>query len=148
MSNVLKMKRLHPAAIVPSYATDGSACFDLSTVDSGTIEPGSRASFALGWSVEIPRGWVLKIYSRSGHGFKNGVRLCNIVGIIDSDYRGPLLVGLHNDDKVAFTVKAGDRIAQAMLERVETFTFEEVETLSDTERGSGGFGSTGTAQKV
>lgn len=139
----LKIKKLDSAAIIPSYGTEGAACFDLSSLTEGVVEPGSATAFKTGLSVEIPPGWVMMIYSRSGHGFKNGVRLSNVVGVIDSDYRGEVAVKLHNDSKEPFTVKVGDRIAQAMLERVERVTFLEVDGLSSTERGVGGFGSTG-----
>ena len=99
--------------------------------------------FATDLAFEVPPGWVMKLYSRSGHGFKHGVRLANTTGIIDSDYRGHVPVMLTNDSGVAFYVAFGDRVAQAMLERVEQVEFEPVDVLSETVRGAGGFGSTG-----
>ena len=145
MSNTLnvKIKKLAPAAITPTYKTIGAACFDISSLTAGVVEPGSSTAFKTGLFVEIPDGWVMKIYSRSGHGFNNGIRLANVVGVIDSDYRGELAVKLHNDGTKAFSVNVGDRIAQGMLERVEQVTFLEVDELSETARGTGGFGSTG-----
>lgn len=147
----LNIKKLHPDAIVPAYASDGAACFDLhSLIDSCcsvadcTVDPGEAIIIDTGLAFEIPRGWVMKIYSRSGHGFKNGIRLVNAVGVIDSDYRGHVKVGLHNDSDEPFVVCHGDRIAQAMLERAERVLFTVVDELSETERGAGGFGSTGT----
>ena len=83
------------------------------------------------------------VYSRSGHGFKHGVRLANSVGVIDSDYRGEVSIGLRNDSPLRFDYKAGDRLAQAMILPVPMVELVEVEELSDTERGTGGFGSTG-----
>jgi dUTP pyrophosphatase len=149
----LKVKKLHPEAKLPVRATEGAACFDICATVADTetgstswhhrIEPGGKAIVRTCLAFEVPPGWVLKVYSRSGHGFKNGVRLVNGTGIIDADYRGELMVGLHNDSEEAFFVATGDRIAQAMLERVEPVQFVEVDELSDTARGAGGFGSTG-----
>lgn len=144
----IKLKKSHPAAITPGYATAGAACFDLhAIIDKGPvyIDQCSPATIRTGLEVEIPQGWVLKIYSRSGHGFKNGVRLANGTGIIDSDYRGEIMVRLVADAGGALYVKHGERIAQAMLEKCQQVTFEEVSELSETERGRGGFGSTGVA---
>ena len=139
----LKVKRLSSLATLPTYATEGSACFDLRAVHNGVVKPGCAMEFATDLAFEVPPGWVMKLYSRSGHGFKHGVRLANTTGIIDSDYRGHVPVMLSNDSGVAFYVAFGDRVAQAMLERVEPVEFEEADALSDTARGMGGFGSTG-----
>lgn len=149
----LKVKKLHPAAILPTYATDGGACMDIAVHGEDwninakafgvEVFQGRPTAFRTGLAFEVPPGWVLKVYSRSGHGFKNGVRLANCVGIIDSDYRGELVVGLTADDSGRLTVNPGARIAQAMLERVERIELEEVDELSETARGPGGFGSTG-----
>jgi len=141
----IKVKTLSPLAQLPSYATAGSACFDIATVsDSVDITPGASAVLKTDLSFEIPPGHVMIVYSRSGHGFKNGVRLANSVGVIDSDYRGELMIKLHNDGNRVFSVGRGDRIAQAMIVPVAQSTFDIVSELSDTERGAGGFGSTGT----
>lgn len=144
---VLKMIQLHPEAIVPSYATPAAACFDLRAIlegDEVVAEPQSPfPSIRTGLAFEIPHGWAMKIYSRSGHGFRDGVRLVNGTGIIDSDYRGEVMVGLHNDSDGLRAVKHGDRIAQAMLVPVQRVHMMLVSELSDTERGAGGFGSTG-----
>jgi len=140
----IKVKSLSPLAQMPAYATAGSACFDIATiVDNIDISPSSSAVLRTGLSFEIPPGHVMMVYSRSGHGFKNGVRLANSVGVIDSDYRGELMVKLHNDSRARFSVSCGDRIAQAMIVPVQQVTFESVEELTDTARGTGGFGSTG-----
>jgi dUTP pyrophosphatase len=145
----LKFKKLLKEAELPVYASAGAACFDLKAISgepglSMVILPGDAKVFRTGLAVEVPAGKVLKIYSRSGHGFKNGVRLSNGTGIIDSDYRGELMVSLHNDGTEGFYVKYGDRIAQAMLEDAPQATFVEVDELDSTERGSNGFGSTGS----
>lgn len=141
--NTLKLKRLHPSATIPKYQSYGAACFDLHAIDSGIIAPGTAMTFGTGLAVEIPEGWRMDIYSRSGHGFKHGVRLVNCVGKIDADYRGEIKVRLENNGSEPFTVEAGDRIAQAELNRVYRTEFVVVEELSATDRGTGGFGSTG-----
>jgi len=141
----IKVKPLSALARLPEYATAGSACFDIATSsDSVDITPGSSAVLKTDLAFEIPPGYVMMVYSRSGHGFKNGVRLANCTGVIDSDYRGELMVKLHNDSSRIFSVNCGDRIAQAMIVPVQQVVFESVEELTDTARGAGGFGSTGT----
>lgn len=100
--------------------------------------------FATGLSFEIPEGHVMMLYSRSGHGFKHGLRLVNGTGVIDSDYRGELMVKLHNDGVRSALIESGERIAQAMIVPVEQAEFVFADSLSDTERGTGGLGSTGT----
>jgi dUTP pyrophosphatase len=141
----IKVKPLSALARLPEYATAGSACFDIATSsDSVDITPGSSAVLKTDLAFEIPPGYVMMVYSRSGHGFKNGVRLANCTGVIDSDYRGELMVKLHNDSSRIFSVNCGDRIAQAMIMPVQQVVFESVEELTDTARGAGGFGSTGT----
>lgn len=145
----LKIQKLHPDAVVPSYATEGAACFDLhaiieNDVGADAMLPGCAHVFRTGLAVEVSPGHTLMVYSRSGHGFRHGVRLANGTGIIDSDYRGEILVCLHNDDPDdAFVVHNGDRIAQALLLPAPRVTFEVSEQLSITDRGQGGFGSTG-----
>jgi dUTP pyrophosphatase len=140
----IKIKLLSPRATMPVYATAGSACFDIATVDDNVdIRPGSWAVLGTDLAFEIPAGHVMMVYSRSGHGFKNGIRLANSVGVIDSDYRGELKVKLHNDSSRVFSVNCGDRIAQAMIVPVSQVQFDAVDELGVTERGAGGFGSTG-----
>jgi dUTP pyrophosphatase len=140
----INIKRLNEDAIEPTYATDGSAAFDLYSTNVGVVD-GDGYVFDTGWAFEIPEGYVLLIFSRSGHGFKQGIRLANCVGVIDSDYRGEVKVKLTLDRNTLhgeyFT--KGDRIAQGMVLPVEQISFFEVDDLSRTERGSGGFGSTG-----
>lgn len=140
----LKIKKLHPDAVVPKYATPGAACFDLVSIDEMAIGAGAAHTFRTGLAFEVPPGWAMMVYSRSGHGFKHGVRLANCVGVIDSDYRGEVQVRLANDGLTTIRICPGDRIAQAMLVPIPQVQMVEVEELSDTERGTGGFGSTGT----
>jgi dUTP pyrophosphatase len=145
MNIKLKIKKLTSDAFTPKYATDGAAAFDLHAInlppDGSVITAGSPVVLHTGLSFEIPHGWVMLVNSRSGHGFKNDVRLANCQGVIDSDYRGEVMVKLSADQK-PFTVHNGDRIAQAMILQCPQVEFEEVEELSNTERGAGGFGST------
>ncbi len=139
---LVKIKKLNPDAKVPTYATDGSAAFDLYSTNYGLVPRNSSYSFNTGLAFEIPEGHVMLVFSRSGDGFKHGVRLSNCVGVIDSDYRGEVKVKLRADDELKVVVK-GERIAQAMIIPIEKVSFAEVEEIGSTERGEGGFGSTG-----
>lgn len=142
----VKTKRLTPDAKLPTYATDGSGCFDIYTTSEGDVN--HSLTLSTGLSFEIPVGYVMLVFSRSGHGFNSNMRLANCVGVIDSDYRGELKVKLTNDGNNAYhttwpTIKKGDRVAQAMVIPFEQVQFLEVDALSTTIRGDGGFGSTG-----
>lgn len=140
----VKIKKVHQDATTPTYATMGSACFDLYTVDEGLVLPASAKTFSTGLAFEIPEGHVMLLFSRSGHGFNHGVRLSNCVGVIDSDYRDAVRVKLHNDRiDGGFHVVKGSRIAQAMIIALPNVGLEVCNELSDSERGIGGFGSTG-----
>jgi len=140
----LRVKRVHPHAQLPQYHSAGAACFDLHSIDSGHVMAGGATTFATGLAFEVPEGFVMLVYSRSGHGFKNDVSLANCVGVIDSDYRGEIHVRLANaNSRTAFPVEVGQRIAQAMLLPMHQWSIEEVEELSETARGEGRFGSTG-----
>jgi dUTP pyrophosphatase len=146
----LKIKKLHPAAIIPKYATAGAACFDLHSLPGNNrtfLFPDMPILYRTGLSFEIPEGWVMLIFSRSGHGFKDSIRLSNCTGVIDSDYRGEVMVRLVRDlqdHDLPVTIDDGDRIAQAMLVQVIQWELEEVAELGNTVRGAGGFGSTGS----
>lgn len=141
----VKVKKLHPDAVIPKYATAGAACFDLHSIQDGYVSDMGESSlvFDTGLAFEIPDSHVMLIFSRSGHGFKNNVRLANAIGVIDADYRGEVKVKLTADDDGELDVKHGDRIAQAMILPVQQIELLEVEELGDTERGTSGFGSTG-----
>lgn len=140
----VKVKRLYDSAILPTYATNGSGCFDIYTMLNGDTDYNEPHTYSTGLAFEVPEDHVILIFSRSGHGFKNDVRLSNCVGVIDSDYRGELKVKL-TCDKIGWglEVNAGDRIAQGMIIPVAKVSFEEVNELSDTVRGTKGFGSSG-----
>jgi dUTP pyrophosphatase len=141
----VKVKKLNANAVLPQYATAGAACFDLVCVNDVMITPGrEHVALRTGLAFEIPEGYVMMVYSRSGHGFKNGIRLANGTGVIDSDYRGEVMVKMHNDGASAVHVTAGERIAQAMIVPVPQVQLILADELSDTARGSGGIGSTGT----
>ena len=139
----VKVKVVDPTAYLPKYESEGAACFDFRAIEAGPVPVGNSAMFGTGLSFEIPDGHVMLIFSRSGHGFKNGIRLANCTGIIDSDYRGELKIKLHNDNIEPFFVNVGDRIAQGMIVPIPQINFVEVQKLSDSERGEKGFGSTG-----
>lgn len=146
----VKVKKLHKDARLPTYATDGSGCFDILVLDTDDgygweVSPSvTSGGLPTGLSFEIPAGYVMLVFSRSGHGFKNSVRLSNCVGVIDSDYRGELKVSIHNDGVAAFPVTDGMRIAQALVVPIPHVEFVLSDALSSTERGDGGFGSTGS----
>lgn len=130
---------------LPYYATAGAAAMDLhACIDAPiTLPAGERALIPTGLAVAIPEGYVGIVAVRSSMGIKNGVTLSNGIGVIDSDYRGPLGVGLLNTTKEPYTVQPGDRIAQLMLLPVAQAELEVVSELSETARGQGGIGSTG-----
>lgn len=148
MTQVVAVKRVHPNAKLPVYATAGAAAADVCTISDSTvvINPGCSAVFDTGLQFEVPVGYELKVYSRSGHGFKSGIRLANCTGILDSDYRGNLMVKLHNDSDTAFVVQPGERICQVQVSKATQHHFVEVDRLNATGRGEGGFGSTGRVE--
>lgn len=142
----LKLKRLRPSATLPKNATCGSAGYDLcADLDTPVvIAPGACEMIPTGLAMQIGRGCAGFVFARSGLGLKHGIVPGNCVGVIDSDYRGEVMVGLRNHSDTPFTVNSGDRIAQLVLLEVRTPEIEECESLDDTARGAGGFGSTGT----
>lgn len=139
----LKVKLLAKRASLPSYESAGAACFDIASIDTVPLLPGRAHIYSTGLAFEVPPGYVMQLFSRSGMGFSKDTRLANCVGIVDSDYRGEVKVKLRNDGKEVINVRAGDRIAQGMLVKIDQWAFEEVEDLSSTERGEAGLGSTG-----
>jgi dUTP pyrophosphatase len=130
---------------LPTYATAQSAGMDLSAALEEALElgPGDRAMIPTGLSIALPPGYEAQIRPRSGLAVKNGITVLNSPGTIDADYRGEIKVILINHGKEAFTIERGMRIAQMVVERYETVGWEVVETLEKSERGEGGFGSTG-----
>ena len=131
---------------LPTYATEQSAGMDLSAALDEAIEldSGDRALIPTGLSIALPAGYEAQIRPRSGLALKNGITVLNSPGTIDADYRGEIKVLLINHGKEAFTVERGMRIAQMVVERYETVGWEVVKDLEESDRGEGGFGSTGT----
>ena len=135
---------------LPKYSTKGSAAMDL-VAEIGRqqhIIQGSNQLIPTGISIEVPNGYCAKIYARSGIADKRGLAPSNGVGIIDSDYRGQVFVSLANHSEVTQYVEPGERIAQIMIEKVEPFAWVQVDELDETNRGIGGFGSTGEKTKT
>jgi dUTP pyrophosphatase len=145
MTPELYFKRLHPQAAMPSRATPGSAGLDLAArLDSPLVIPArGRAVVGTGLAAEMPQGTVGLVFGRSGLGIKHGITPANAVGVIDSDYRGEIMVGLANPSDESYTVEPGDRIAQLVLVPAVMAEPAEKEELAETGRGEGGFGSTG-----
>jgi dUTP pyrophosphatase len=140
----LRFTRLSDAARPPAQAHPGDAGYDLFAAEVAAIEPGRRASVGTGIAVAIPDGCAGLVLPRSGLAARHGVTLPNAPGLIDSGYRGELRVLLLNTDPdVAFDVGVGDRIAQLLIVRFESPPLEEADSLDETARGAGGFGSTG-----
>lgn len=178
----IKIKRLHPDAVIPQYATEGSAGFDLVAVEDVIIKPGETKKVPLGLAFEIPEGYVMYVCMRSGIALKTKLRQPNGIGVIDSDYRGEvammfdniateklsvendilfvditdklLVIGGEEDvqhphqyfPKGTYLIRKGDRIAQGVIAEVPQAIFEVVDDLGETERGAGGFGSTGVKE--
>jgi len=169
----VKVKKLHPDAVIPRYATPGSAGFDLVAIEDVIIEPGDMVKVRTGLAFELPPGYELQIRPRSGISAKTKLRIANAPGTVDADYRGEVCVLLENtededdsqnpwtrylltvngneisdDDQYPFgtyIILRGDRIAQGVIAPVYRAAFEEVDELSETERGDGGFRSTGVS---
>jgi len=139
---LIKIKRLHPSAVIPSYATDGSGCFDITAVEC-VEQKDDTATYRTGLAFEIPQGKAMILYGRSGYAFNRSLRLATCASVIDSDFRGELLVKVRRDDGGIWYPSAGDRIAQAMIVDAPHVKFFEVDQLGDTKRGEGGFGHTG-----
>jgi dUTP pyrophosphatase len=133
---------------LPTYATAGAAGMDVLSAEDVTLAPGARHAVATGLSVAIPPGYEIQVRPRSGLALKHGISVPNTPGTIDSDYRGELKVILINHGAEPFAIHRGDRIAQLVLAPVTIAKWDEVVELDDTERGAGGFGSTGGHAKL
>ncbi|KQO98936.1 hypothetical protein ASF30_12660 [Leifsonia sp. Leaf264] len=145
----VQFKRLHPDAVLPTAATPGDAGFDLRSTGHYFIEPGEHALVKTGFAQEIPSDTVGLVCSRSGLALKHSVAVLNAPGVIDSGYRGEIMVILHNFGDTVFVVTPGDRVAQMMYQHYLTPDFTEVDgELSDSVRGVGGGGSTGTNEVI
>ena len=128
---------------LPSYATPGAAGMDVVAAEDLDLLPGQRHAVATGYQVAIPHGYEIQVRPRSGLAFKHGISVPNSPGTIDSDYRGELKILLINHGSEPFAIRRGERIAQLVPAAVTLASFDEVEELCETERGAGGFGSTG-----
>lgn len=141
----IRIKKLHPNAVIPTYGSleaagaDIYACLEAAV----TIPAGKTVFIPTGLAMEVPKGCAGLIYARSSMGSKRGLAPANKVGVIDSDYRGQVMVALHNHSQEDQLVNPGERVAQLVITPVFTPGFREVDDLSETDRGSGGFGSTG-----
>jgi dUTP diphosphatase len=141
---IVRFKRLRPSAILPRYMTAGAAGMDLVAAgDEVVLLPGGRAAIPTGWAVELPPGYEGQIRPRSGLALRKAVTVLNAPGTLDFDYRGELIVLLVNLGQEPQAIRPGERIAQLVVAPVAQATIEEVEALSDTARGPGGFGHTG-----
>ena len=145
MKDIIRVKKLDPNAQLPAYGSAEAAGADLYACLSEpvTIEPGQTAWIPTGIALEVPKGCAGLVYARSSMGAKRGLAPANKVGVIDSDYRGEIRVVLLNHGQQTQTVVHGERVAQFLITPVLTPMYTEVEELSDTDRGTGGFGSTG-----
>ena len=137
----IKLKKLHSEARIPEHALEGDAGVDLFSVEPFELEPGERKSVPLGVAIEIPQGYVGLIWDKSGLSHKYGIKTFG--GVIDSSYRGEIHAGIMNLSDKFFSFEKGHKIAQLLIQKVETVEFEEVKELSDSVRGEGAFGSTG-----
>lgn len=139
----VKIKKLVPEAVIPSYQTSGAAGFDFHSMDYVVIMPGETKLISTGLAFGIPEGFEIQVRPRSGLSAKTGIRVSNSPGTIDSDFLGEVKVILHNTGTTPFIVNVFDRIAQGVLAPVYQAKFEEIDTLGVSERMDNGFGSTG-----
>ena len=144
MQNI-NVKKLRPDAQLPAYGTESSAGADLrACLDAPlTLQPGETKLISIGIAMEIPEGYAGLVFARSGLATKRGLAPANKVGVVDSDYRGEIMVALHNHASTPQRIENGERIAQMVITPVLTPEYQIVPELSDTSRGTGGFGSTG-----
>ena len=145
MSNIIRVKKLDPNAILPTYGSSEAAGADLYACLQApvVINPGETAWIPTGIALEVPKGCAGLVYARSSLGTKRGLAPANKVGVVDSDYRGEIRVVLFNHGKEPQTVENGERVAQFLITPILTPQYIESDSLSDTDRGTGGFGSTG-----
>ena len=142
----VRFQKLDPRAVAPRYGSTAAAGADLYAVGDAplTVAPGETVFIHTGLAVEIPEGYVGLVFARSGLACKRGLAPANKVGVIDADYRGEIMVALYNHAQTAQAVEPGERIAQLAILPYLTAQFTEADSLTDTDRGEGGFGSTGT----
>lgn len=145
MTQIVRFQKLDNRAVAPAYGSAAAAGADLYAVMDAplTLDPGETVLVHTGLAVEIPDGFVGLVCARSGLATKRGLAPANKVGVIDADYRGEIMVALHNHGAVPQTIDHGERVAQLLLMPYLTAVYEQADDLSDTARGAGGFGSTG-----
>ncbi len=141
----LKIKKLSPDAIIPSYANPGDAGLDIHSNEDCVIAPGERKLVPTGISMELPTGYVCLVWDKSGIAFKNGIK--TMAGVIDAGYRGEYKILMFNTSKENFEIKKHQKIAQLLIQPIMHAQIEEVEELEDSTRGAGGFGSSGLHNK-
>ena len=141
----IRIKKLRPNAKMPVYSTKGAAGADLCACldEPVTILPGETKMLPIGLAIEIPEGYVGLVHARSGLATKRGIAPANKVGVIDSDFRGEMMAALHNHGTEPQTIAPGERVLQMLIMPVVQAAFQEADELTDTERGAGGWGSTG-----
>lgn len=139
----MKIKLLSDKAKIPTRGSEEAAGWDLYAATDATIAPHSTVKISTDIAIEIPTGHFGAVFARSGLATKQGLRPANCVGVIDSDYRGPIIIALHNDSNQTREILSGDRIAQLVFIPYSSWDWEVVDELSDTERNTSGFGSTG-----
>ena len=139
----MKIKRLDEKAVIPKRGSASAAGYDIYSIEEVSLPPGETKLIKTGLSMEIPENYLGGVFARSGLAVKEGIRPANCVAVIDADYRGELMVPLHNDSKEERRITVGERIAQLVILPFLPVEFEETDELSETVRGEGGFGSTG-----
>ena len=146
MSEVVKITKLKDSAVIPEYQTEQAAGMDLCACldEPRTLQPMERAIIPTGLAIELPANYEAQIRARSGLAIKNGITMINGIGTIDADYRGEIGVLIVNLGSEAFVVEPGMRIAQMIIARYENIKWQQVDSLGETKRGDGGYGSTGT----
>jgi len=135
----------HDDRYIPKYKTNGAACADAYArlPERVIIEPKQRMKVPLGFKIQLPEGWELQVRGRSGHADNNGIMMTNGIGTIDSDYRGEVTALLYNSSEVPFPIEDGDRVAQVCIQPTYRIVWDRVKELDASDRGDGGFGSTG-----
>ena len=144
IDGILRVKKLSGSAVIPNYKTSGASGMDLSSTERVTLMPFERKLVPTGIAIELENGFEAQIRPRSGTSIKHGLTLINCVGTVDSDYRGEIFIPMINLSSTPYTIEIGERVAQMVISKYSSVDVQVVEQINDTERGSGGFGSTGT----
>lgn len=141
MALLLKIKRIDSTVKLPSYGHPGDAACDVYSTQGIVVSPGERVQIPVGFACEVPEGYAMFIWDKSGLSHKHGLK--TLGGVIDAGFRGEVQVGVINLGTEPYTIEKNHKVAQFVIQKIETVTIEEVESLSETSRGEGGFGSTG-----